>query len=103
MRPVNGRHLEQMEGKPMTAVRINPRKKRGQDREPPFVYLYCNTRGCTEHEKLHPTTFEALNQWCKRNDWIIVHRGGHLFDHRCPSCERRRRGMTPIYLERIQA
>ena len=103
LRPVDGCHLEQMEGKPMTAVRINPRKKRGQDREPPFVYLYCDTRGCAVNERLCMTTFEGLGRWLKANDWVTVWRGGHLFDHRCPECERRRVGLTPAYRARLQA
>jgi len=87
----------------MTANRITPKKKRGQDREAPYVLLYCDTRGCVEHERLHQTTFEGLALWCKRNEWVVVHRGGHLFDHRCPSCERRRRGLPADYRDRLHA
>lgn len=85
----------------MTANRITPRKKRGEDRAPPYVLLYCNTRGCTEHEALHMTTFEGLAKWCKRNEWVVVHRGGKLFDHRCPKCEHRRLGLSDDFRDRL--
>jgi len=93
-----------MEGnRTMTAVRITPRKLRGQKREEPFIYLYCNTRGCTENERIHMTTFDGLRKWLRENEWVIVHRGGHLFDHRCPKCEHRRLGLSADFRERLHA
>ena len=87
----------------MTANIIRPRKKRGEPQEHPYLLLYCDARSCTTREKLHQTTFAGLSKWVRENNWRTIHRGGHLFDHRCDACERRRRGLTPDYIERLHA
>lgn len=66
--------------------------------------LICNGRNCMEVEEFERSiTPHDIAKWCKRNGWIIIHRGGHLFDHRCPSCERRRRGLPADYCDRLHA
>lgn len=66
--------------------------------------LICNGRNCMEVEEFDRSiTPPDIAKWCKRNDWIIIHRGGLLFDHRCPRCEMRRLGLPDDYRARMHA
>ena len=65
--------------------------------------LICDGRRCVEVEEFpRATTPYEIAKWCKRNDWKVIHRGGHLFDHRCAHCARNLMA-PPAYFERLQA
>ena len=51
------------------------------------VALRCDKCGLVELF-LPKTDFETVAQWVKDNSWRTIHRGGWLWDHRCPTCER---------------
>lgn len=52
------------------------------------VVLRCDYRSCPEREEFSCNTdFATVSKWAKAHNWRIIHRGGHLWDHRCPRCD----------------
>ena len=74
---------------------FKPRRK-GAD-----VVLICDR--CRTREVFAPgTTFETVVTWVRREKWKIIHRGGWLYDHECPVCQRLR--LAPqAYWDRLSA